>query len=316
MSKRIHLKVGNSLNPIHPDHRLNVQSAKNVVGAFYESLASYLFHAERWEGGSIYAWESDMLREDEPPPKSRYRPEGDVPTSLTPDLLRPEDCTFIEVKGGNSRSTYKSFTWQAELYDRIRRHATLPIYRPRVEYAFFLHNVLGMTKGCRTVGKLVSALARNTELCVLLDLDLVLKFEEWCGVVSYGDPEDPESYYYAPFYKLKPNQLRGLVRHPRECLDEIAGKDQLNYGVTTRMVGAQGGQLDMFELLEVDGTPLAPFPLMRIRRRGRSRRAPFEGINAPDWREQAHQEPMFDEPQDAWAPTEAAAWSEGDPVPF
>lgn len=302
------------MNPVHPDHRLSVQSAKNVVGAFYESLASHIFDAERWEGGPVYAHEGDIDKDSEA--KSRYRSGGDEPLSLSPDLLRRKDCTFIEVKGGNCGSTYKPFTWQAELYDRIRRRATLPIYRPRVEYAFFMHSVLGMVKKCRTVGNLVAALARNTDLCVLMDLDLVLQFSQWCRVASYGDPDDPDSYYYPPFYHLKPKQLRSMLVNPRDCLDELLGAGQVNYDVSQRLVGARSEQLNLFEHLEVDGTPLAPFPLLRIRRRGRRRRAPFGGISTSDWREFTHQEPMFEEPQDAWAPTGSDAWCEGDNPPF
>lgn len=275
MNDYVRLKIGESEAQTDLDAPLKVQNTRNVVGSFYEAMAAHLFDAVHWRGGEVYPYEADRgvaLNSEEPP-------------CLIPDLVQRERSTFIEVKGGNPRSQYKIYRWQAELYDAIRRHATRPMYRPRVEYAIFMHNLLRMTKRQKTPRKLISALAQSTECCVLLDLDVVLCFERWCGTAEYLNPESRLGY--PAFYTFSPRHLKQLLKEPRRVLQQLELEDcevdgqrigrQFNMRRFTAGVGPNG---PLFHRVMVGDTSLAPFPVLTIRRK-RKQRPPYLGPVEP-----------------------------------
>lgn len=292
--KRVAIPVGSTIAPTDPDARLSIQHTRNVVGAFYETLTRALVSgAVRWRGGPIPG-----------PPGVEFEHRA----SLTPDLVIPGRSTFLEVKGGNAHSIFLPYVWQAQLYAAIRAGATAPIYRPRIEYVFYMHDLRGMVRTHQTTRALVAGLARHTLCGVLLDLDLVLAFEAWAGVTSYGDADDPERYYYPPFYHLRPAALRRLVHEPRACLAELVGPEKARrYGVQASLAGTgqhwrrgQSRQLPLLDGVLFGDTSLAPFPFVTVRKR-RHRRSAYRGAVDRLWAEGVEQQ--------VWIP-------EQDPVPF
>ena len=283
MNDYVRLKIGESESQTDLDEPLKVQHTRNVVGSFYEALAAHLFDAVRWRGEEVYVYEEDRGADAPSDPDA-------PPPCLIPDLVQRERSTFIEVKGGNPRSQYKIYRWQAELYDEIRRHATKPMYRPRVEYAIFMHNLLRMTKRQKTPRKLISALARGTECCVLVDLDVVLRFERWCGTAEYGSPEGRS--HYPTFYTFSPKHLKLLLKDPRQVLQQLGLEDcevggrhigrQFNL---RRSVAGIDPKAPLFHRVVVGGTQLHPFPVLTIRRK-RKLRPPYAGVVEPFRQEQ------------------------------
>lgn len=262
MGDELPIKVGRNLCSTDMDGPLTAFHAKNVVGAFYEHLAAYVLGAERWEGGEVYAYEED--RNDRNPD-----PEAD-PVCLAPDLIRRKNSTFIEVKGANKKSTFKIYRGQARLYDEMRRVATKPIHRPRVEYILFMHELIGMTKQYDTPRELVAALAQHTTLCVHLDLNIVLRFAKWCGTSEYGSVHAP--FHYPEFYSFTSRHMKTLYHWPRLSLAEL-GLPVQRYRVR-RWWGGES-ELPLFPLHFV-GTPLKPFPIVSIYKI-REPRASYEG---------------------------------------
>ncbi len=309
MNDYVRLSIGESAAQTNLDAPLKVQNTRNVVGSFYEALAAHLFSAVRWQGREVYPNEGDRDADAE----------GPDPPCVIPDLVQRERSTFIEVKGGNPRSQYKLFRWQAELYDEIRRRGTQPMYRPRVEYAIFMHNLLRMTKRQKTARKLIAALAQNTECCVLMDLDVVLRFERWCGTAEYLDPEARTGY--PTFYTFSPKYLKLLLADPRSVLRELELEDctidgqhikrQFSIHRFTASVGDRG---PLFPSLSVGDTPIQPFPVLTIRRK-RKLRPPYTGPVDMSWRGVAQQEYLIQPPAD---PLEALANGGGDDedIPF
>lgn len=274
----VQLKVGNSLSNADLDQQLKVQHTRNVVGSFYEALAAHIFNAERWRGEEIYVSEKD-----------RNKPyEGIHPNRLIPDLVRRENSTYIEVKGGNKNSQFKVYKWQAELYDELRRRATVPIYRPRVEYAIFMHGLKGMTKKLGTPRRLIGALAENTICCVVLDLDIILRFQSWMGTVEYGDPNGVDSrQYYPQFYPITSKHLRKLQENPRKHLRAMGLKAR-NFTVERKMVG---------EGMKVNGSFVEPFMMLTLRRKRRQRKA-YTGFVDESWFTRAKQKEFFSREKD------------------
>jgi hypothetical protein len=273
MSEYVRLKVGTSHAIANLDHKLNVQHTRNVVGSFYEALSSNLFHAIRWAGGEIYASESDR---GVPPEQLEES------SCLTPDLVRREGATWIESKGGNSGSQFKIDLAQALLYDRISRRATIPIYRPRVEYAIFMHELRRMTKRYKTPRALIHELAEQTSCAVLLDLSIVLKFEQWIGTVEYGVPGVTRGYY-PPFFPISSKHLKLLIEGPRICLREM-GLDACRYKVEVKEVGKG---------LRVNGSTMKPFTLLSIRRI-RHPRDNYQGPTDRSWLSGVKQPELFE----------------------
>jgi hypothetical protein len=271
MVEYVQLKVGNNHTIANIDAQLRVQHTRNVVGSFYEALAAHVFTAVRWTGGEVYVRERDR----------RAVFNGPHPPCLVPDLVRRHDATFIESKGGNYHSQFKIYKWQAELYDALRRRAMVPIYRPRVEYAIFMHGLTSMTKSLGTARRLIAELAQNTMCCILVDLDVVLGFDKWVGTVEYGS-EDHGRQYYPPFYPISSRYLRVLRNDPRTCLAQM-GLEPFRFSVINR---------EMDTGVFVDGTEINGFPIMEIKRK-RGRRRGYNGMVDESWLTKISQREIF-----------------------
>lgn len=267
----VNLKVGCNQTSTDLDALLKVQHTRNVVGSFYEALAAHVFGAQRWSGGEVYADESH---------RGQYSADN-IPNCLIPDLVRRKDATYIEVKGGNRHSQFKVYRWQAELYNSLRRNAQVPVYRPRVEYAIFMHDLQGMTKKYRTARNLIAALTQNTLCCVLLDLDVVLAFERWVGTVEYGDWNSGRQYY-PHFYPISSRHVRQLMEHPRQCLTEM-GLNTARYSVVEHQAA---------ENLVIDETKAEAFPVLEIQTR-RHLRSGYHGPVDESWLTKVRQAEIF-----------------------
>lgn len=280
MTEWVRLKVGETVAPTDLDKTLKVQHSRNVVGSFYEALASLMFGAERWEGQEIYAYEED--RDYSGP----VDPDADPPC-LIPDLLRRGDSTFIEVKGGNAKSQFKIYRWQAQLYDRIRRHGSYPIYRPRVEYAIFMHSLQRITKRLKTPRRLIEALAGSTLCCVLLDLDLVLGFDRWCGTAEYTG--ETRRQQYPTFYTMSSRHMNLMMEDPAAVLEEL-GLPRRRFSITRRTYGEV--DYPLFQRILVGEQPLTPFPVVSIRHK-RHKRPCYTGPVDMSWISHVKQEDLF-----------------------
>jgi len=256
------------------DSPLQVQHTRNVVGSFYEALGAFILSAERWTGGDVYACESHRVEYD-----------GEDPPCLQPDLIRRRDSTFIEVKGGAERSTFKIYRHQAELYAKLRRCARFPIYRPRIEYILFMHRLRGMTRKYKTVRSLLEALAVHTVCAVHLDLDALLRFNGWCGTAEYENGR----VHYPCFYTTGPRHMRALLRAPARALEEM-GLDVSRFRV--RKWIAPSPEAPLLTRVFVGETPLTPFPVTSIIR-PRRRRAGYDGPIDPSWKSLIRQEHLF-----------------------
>ena len=269
----VKLKVGGSQVTTDLDAPLRVQHTRNVVGSFYEALAAHVLGAERWEGGGVYINEDDRGQCSA----------GNIPNCLIPDLVRRKDATFIEVKGGSRHSQFKIYRWQAELYNSIRQRSRLPIYRPRVEYVLFMHDLKGMTKKHGTARKLIEALTKNTLCCVILDLDVVLAFDFWVGTVEYGDWHSGRQYY-PHFYPISSRHIRMLMDDPRTCLKQM-GLNTGRYSVVHRQAA---------ESLIIDETRAEAFPVLEVRGK-RHERFGYHGPIDESWLTRMTQTAIFEE---------------------
>jgi len=280
IAEHVLLKVGDSVAATDMDAKLNVQHTRNVVGSFYEALAAFLFDAVRWRGGEVYAYEKDRGYEG---------PMGDAddPPCMSPDLVQRTRASFIEVKGGNAWSQFKIYRWQALLYDNIRCHGTYPIYRPRVEYAIFVHKLQRMTKRLKTPRNLIAGLAQNTECCLLVDLDILLRFHKLVVPVSYGDEHSRK--YYPTFYPVTAKHIRRIMSEPSAVLTELELKRN-QFSITNYLGGES--EAPLFERVAVGDTALTPFPVVTIRRK-RHPRAPYTGAVDPSWLTHVRQETLF-----------------------
>ena len=310
MNDYVRLKIGEREAATDLDAPLKRQNTRNVVGSFYEALAAHLFDAVRWRGEEVYSYEEDRDADLTPDPNAN-------PPCLIPDLVQRERATFIEVKGGNAWSQYKIYRWQAHVYDDIRRHATLPIYRPRVEYAIFMHNLRRMTKRQKTARRLIEALSGATECCVLMDLDVVLRFERWCGTAEYGSPEGRS--HYPTFYTFSARHLRQLLTQPRQVLQQLELEDcevdgrriGRQFTVTRRTAGVND-RCPLFTRTLVGDAPLKPFPVLTVRRKRKPRPA-YKGPIDKSWISEIRQEFLFTPPPDA---LDGLANEGGDGIPF
>lgn len=259
----IPVNVGRGTQDADLDKHLNYAHTKNVVGAFCEAVGAYAIGAKEWKG-SCFPLPSRI--------KDEWSLPGEPPRSVMPDLIKEDSSTLVEVKGGRDNGALKVFEWQAQAYDALRKSGDWPIYRPRVEYLFILHGLTKrITATYHTPRGVIAALARNVELAVLVDLDVVLQFSSWCGVREHGQPNG--SYWYPPFYNLLPRYLKRLAKEPRACLDEL-GLNGNRFRVLRWEVGRSEALL-LHQVKVCDEVFLAPFPLTYIKK-VRGVRKPYE----------------------------------------
>lgn len=283
MSEFVRIRVGDSRSYADLDQRLLVQHSRNFVGSFYEAVAANICGAVQWEAGEICSQDGD---------------------SLIPDLLRRQDACFVEVKGGNKNSQFKIYEWQIELYRRIHQSMRFPVYRPRIEYAIFVHSLKDITKKLKTPRRLIEALAQNTLFGVVIDLEILLKMRNSIGTLSYG--YNGKRGYYPSFVPITTRHLRQLTEFPQNYLMSL-GLNPERFSFRKICFGKG---------VSVNDQQVLPFDVFVCSKR-RHQRFGYNGSVDQSLVTGTSQIELFSRESDCLQTmSEDTAWKQGDDVPF
>lgn len=155
-----------------------------AVGAFYQALASQVFHGENLITSNTFA--------------------------VCPDVRLADDRTLAEIKAASTKQGFRLRWSQVQSYRQLHDGGF------RVFYGFFEH---GMRDGFRrlpekTVGAVVSALAQSTGFFVVLELPFLL------DLVARMENVDRYDAVFSHHLYLSHPLLRSLCENPMSFLRE------------------------------------------------------------------------------------------------
>lgn len=193
------VRVGNRSAPRSATSPVvNVTTAKNYVGTFFENLAGAVLGAEEWPQGLGYIGHAGMHE---------------------PDLLLRDRAEIVEVKA--ARRSFKFHVCRAQLqaYEHATQTAAGPIDFPAVSYAFVSYQPKHKLTAYPRLGGLIDALAASIDYLAVLDISVVRAIGARFGCSKgYTTPLSPVLGKWEELFRVTPTRVRPFVDAPEEAL--------------------------------------------------------------------------------------------------